>query len=180
MNINYRKLLPSDSKQYREVRLESLKAHPENFGANYEEQKSLPKLKLEEAIEHPVDEIFVIGAFDQEELIGICGFLPFVPKAILDLTNAGLIIQMYVRPTHRGRKIGLNLTKITVQEAFRVSDFERIVLGVREENISAISVYEQAGFETLEMDNFNGDANSSEFRIMIIQRKIEPRSLNDF
>lgn len=165
MKISYRQLVSDDAKEYREIRLESLKTHPESFGSTYEEQSTLPKLMFERALEQPTDERFVIGAFDQKELIGICGFIPFVLDKDLALSNAGTIIQMYVRATYSGRKIGLTLVNATVREAFKIPDIEQIVLGVKEGNISAIRVYEQAGFKT-----YNQETDNYDFRIMIIQR----------
>jgi ribosomal protein S18 acetylase RimI-like enzyme len=162
MPISYRKLASVDSRSYREIRLESLKAHPESFGSSFEEQSKLPKLMFQKALEQPVDDRFVMGAFDQQVLVGICGFIPFVFDDHHDLGNAGTIIQMYVKPAYRGRKIGLNLAQATIQEAFKISGIEQIVLGVREGNMSAIRVYEQAGFRTY-------NENDS-FLTMIIQR----------
>jgi len=97
-------------------------------------------LKKEKANEQQVDDSFVIGAFDQKELIGICGFITFVLDDVIDLSNTGTIIQMYVRSTYSGRKIGLNLTNATIREAFSISDVNQIVLGVRETNMSAIMI----------------------------------------
>ena len=74
MNISYRKLRSIDSEKYREIRLESLKLHPESFGSGYEEQSVLPKLKFEKSLEEPIDDRFVLGAFDDRGLIGICAF----------------------------------------------------------------------------------------------------------
>jgi hypothetical protein len=48
MKITYSKLLPSHAKQYRELRLESLKLYPEFFGSSFEEQNKLPELRLED------------------------------------------------------------------------------------------------------------------------------------
>lgn len=148
MTISYRKLGPDDGARYREIRLESLKAHPEVFGASYEEQARMPKLMFEAAIEEPVDERFVIGAFDGEDLAGIFGYVPFAMDESLDAGRAGTLIQMYVRPAYRGQKIGLGLTKAVVEEAFRDPELEQIVLGVKEGNVRAIRVYEEAGFRT--------------------------------
>lgn len=161
MKISYRKLVSVDSAQYREIRLESLKAHPESFGSTFDEQRKLPKLMFEKALEQPFDERFVIGAFDQKALIGICGFIPFVLDNNLDLSNVGTIIQMYVRAMYSGRKIGLNLVKATIREAFTLPDIEQIMLGVKEGNLSAVRVYEQAGFQT-----YNSETDQDDFRIM--------------
>ena len=42
MSITYRRLLAADSKRYREIRVESLKNHPETFGSGYEQQEKMP------------------------------------------------------------------------------------------------------------------------------------------
>ncbi|MFT5880605.1 MAG: hypothetical protein ACI86X_001734 [Moritella sp.] len=41
MEIQYRALMPGDSFQYRQVRLDSLKLHPECFGSGYRDQVKL-------------------------------------------------------------------------------------------------------------------------------------------
>ena len=58
-----------------------------------------------------------MGAFDQDELIGICGFVPFSLDDMMALPRAGTIIQMYVRSAYSGRRIGLKLAKAVVDEA---------------------------------------------------------------
>jgi ribosomal protein S18 acetylase RimI-like enzyme len=172
MTTSYRKLLPSDSAHYREIRLESLKTHPESFGSTFEEQKKQPKLMFEKAIEQPYDERFVVGAFDQKAIIGICGFVPFTSEDFPDLESAGTIIQMYVKPTYRGRKIGFNLVKTVVDEAFRLPNIDKVVLGVREGNTSAIRVYKQAGFLTYSPSEIKTEGHDDAFRKMIIHRGI--------
>lgn len=148
IKITYRKLLPGDAASYRQIRLESLKTDPEVFSASYEEQAKLPKLMFEAALEEPVDERFVIGSYDGEDLVGIFGYVPFVMDDSLEPGSTGTLIQMYVRPAYRGKKIGLGLTKAVVEEAFKDPEITQIVLGVKEGNVSAIRVYEEAGFRT--------------------------------
>jgi RimJ/RimL family protein N-acetyltransferase len=150
LGITYRKLLPDDAKSYREIRLESLRSHPESFDSNYDQQRNLPKLRLEKEIEQPSGDIFVMGAFDDDALIGICGFIPFGLPDSLGVSNAGTLIQMYVRSTYSGRKIGLNLVKATIETACKLAQVEQIFLGVKQGNPKAIRVYEQAGFQLYE------------------------------
>ena len=142
MSITYQKLTAVYARPYRNLRLESIKAHPESFCAVYEEQVQLPKLMFEAAIEKPVDARFVMGAFDGDVLIGICGFIPLSSPA-----NAGEFIQVYVRATYSGRKIGLELMKTAVSETFSTSSIQQIILDVKKDNLNAIHVYEQAGFQ---------------------------------
>ena len=146
MPITTRKLTAADAPAYRVIRLESLKAHPESFGSGYEQQSKLPKLMFEQALEQPVDGRFLIGALDQDELIGICGFIPFIPDNIFGLENTGAIIQMYVPAAYSRQKIGLTLLTAVLHEAFQLPEIDHIYLEVVEGNMSAIRVYEQAGF----------------------------------
>lgn len=149
--ISYRTLTVSDSKDYRDIRLESLKLYPQNYGSgrlSYEEQVKLPKLMFERAFEGQMQDRFVIGAFDNDTLIGISGFVPHVPEeGQPQVSNAGMIIQVYVKAKYRGRKIGLILTNFTIDEAFKMKGIDLIILGVKKGNISALRVYEQAGFQ---------------------------------
>ena len=162
-NISFRKLNASDAKDYREIRLESLKLYPENFGGgrfSYEEQVKLPKLMFERAFEEHMEDRFVIGAFDNDKLIGIFGFAPHISgESQPQLSNAGMIIQVYVKAEYRGRKIGLGLMSVTINEAFKMKGIDQIILGVKKGNISAIRVYEQAGlqFYKFEENEFHPD-----------------------
>jgi len=127
-------------------------------------KKKLPKLMFERALEKPIDQRFVIGAFDREKLIGICGFVPFAPDIIHGPSNVGTIVQMFVKSDYAGRKIGHILVRTTIRMAFKISDIEQIMLGVNENNKSAIRVYEQAGFKT-----FNSEFSKNGYRNMIIR-----------
>ena len=108
MKFSYRKLATVESKAYREIRLESLKAQPESFGSSFEVQSKLPKLMFEEVLERPFDDRFVVGAFDQDALVGVCGFVPFALEGFQEFKNVGTLIQMFVKPSCRGRKVGFN------------------------------------------------------------------------
>lgn len=146
MRIVYRKLQPGESPGYRDIRLESLKAHPGYFESSYQEQSSLSRLMFEEAIDQPQDERFVIGAFDNDHIVGICGFVPLTSSSFPRLENAGSLIQLYVKPHHRGRGIGLRLVENLVEGGFQIPGIDCIVLEVREDNQTAIWIFEQVGF----------------------------------
>jgi ribosomal protein S18 acetylase RimI-like enzyme len=103
---------------------------------------------FERAFEEQMDDRFVIGAFDNDKLIGICGFAPNISeKGQPQLSNAGMIIQVYVKAEYRGRKIGLGLMNNTIEEALKMKGIDQIILGVKKGNTSAIRVYEQAGLQ---------------------------------
>jgi diamine N-acetyltransferase len=150
MNITYSKLLPVHAKQYREIRLESLKLYPAFFGVTFEEQSKLPELRLERFIKQHDANHFVMGAFAEDSLIsisGLIGICGFVAHNDYDLDHTGTLIQMYVKEAFGGQKIGLGLTKAILAEAFKLANIKHVLLGVNPHNSRAIHVYEQAGFQ---------------------------------
>ena len=149
MDIYYQKLQPVHARQYREIRLESLKLYPGHFGSKYEEQKKLKELLFESIIKQEDTQNFVIGAFDKNELIGICAF---TERNGYNLMQTGSLIQVYVKKAYSGRKIGLNLVQKTIAEAVKVRDIQKIILEVNKSNYAAIRVYEQAGFEPFNLE----------------------------
>lgn len=143
MEIVYRKLTPPESGEYRKIRLESLQNAPDNFGSTYESESKKAKLAFEQNIEEQPEGKFIIGAFADGKLIGICGFSrESSPKQL----HWGYIIQMYVKPQYRGKKIGKGLLDKTMAEAFKVPGIEQLILGVITNNHNAVKVYERAGF----------------------------------
>jgi len=71
MDIKYRALRTEDSLQYRRVRLDSLKLHPECFGAKYLEQVNLQTLYFEKLIADGDEKNIMLGAFDGSKLVGL-------------------------------------------------------------------------------------------------------------
>ncbi|REC77524.1 GNAT family N-acetyltransferase [Chryseobacterium elymi] len=139
MNIQYRKLLPEESKIYRAIRLESLKKFPESFCADYEEALKTEKFRIEYNIENQLEESFVVGAFSEGQLIGICTF-------VKDENGRGNIYQMYVKEEYQGKNIGLNLIRKIIKEADdQFKDIE-IYLEVKNNNTKAFNLYKKVGF----------------------------------
>lgn len=146
MKIEYRNILPNESKVYRMIRLESLKEFPASFGANYEEALDIEKFRLEGDIENKTPERFVTGAFADNELIGICVF-------IKEGNNTGSIYQMYVKKGFQGKNIGMELIQAVIREArYRFHNIE-IELEVKPDNIKAFNLYKRAGFENIINDS---------------------------
>ena len=149
MNITYKVLEPKDSGDYRRIRLKSLKEHPDCFTAKYEEQVQLERLYFERQIEIHSQEGFMVGAYSDGSLIGICGFLE--KSDYFD--NAGTIIQMYVLPEWRKKGIGHGLVQLIKDIVTEKKTFAKIVLEVQPINHSAIHVYEKADFKKLSSSN---------------------------
>ena len=101
---------------------------------------------FEEAIEQLQDDRFVLGAFDKDQIIGICGFVSIKTQTNAGLRNIGSLIQLYGKPDYRGMGIGLHLVDYLIEEGFQIPGVGHIVLEVTEDNQPAIRIYEQAGF----------------------------------
>jgi len=139
MNIHYRKLLPKESRIYRSIRLESLKKFPESFGADYNEALKTEKFRIEYDIENQLADRFVVGAFDNDRLIGICTF-------VKDENNRGNLYQMFVKEEYQGKNIGLNLIQKVIKEAEKQLKDIEIYLEVKNDNLKAFKLYKKAGF----------------------------------
>ncbi len=139
MSIYYRLLKPADRLPYRAIRLESLQAYPGSFCARYEEQSLLPRLAFENYIAEEIRDKFIVGAFDKQQLVGICGFSR-------ESEVSGEIIQMYVQSHYQGQKIGQKLLAATIEEARQLEGLEELTLGVMIGSTPARRLYEQAGF----------------------------------
>lgn len=149
MLIEYRNLLPNESKAYRRIRLESLKEFPEAFSATYQETLNVEKLTLEYDIENQTANKFVHGVFLHHELIGICTF-------VKSDENIGNIYQMYVQKGSQGKNIGLNLVRSTIKEAQKRYGSLEIFLEVSVDNLQAKNFYLKAGFEQIQqVENSN-------------------------
>jgi len=142
-NTTYRKLKPGESAIYRAIRLESLKNYPDSFGSTYEDTLRIEKLGYETYIEESNPDNLVIGAFHEDELIGICGFFRMEDERCI---HRGVIIQMYVKPDYHGKQVGLGLINATITEVFEIPGIEQIELGVMATNIAAHKIYLKAGF----------------------------------
>lgn len=143
--ITYTKLQPSHALQYRQLRLESLKVYPDSFGSTYEEQQLKEKLAFEHYIEQAASNAFIIGAFSEDQLIGICGYYGSNDKRC---QHRGEIIQLYVQPQYQHQQIGRQLLLKTIEKAAKNPVLEQIELQVITNNTSAHKLYEKIGFQS--------------------------------
>lgn len=138
-----RKLTGADSKTYRQARLYCLKTFPGYFGSLYQDEVKKEKLFFEECLENKDCDSFIFGAWDNEECIGLCGFVP--EKRTLT-RHRGELIQMFVHPTYQRQNIGEKLVHAIINEAFSNPEIEQITLGVVSTNAAAINLYKKMGF----------------------------------
>jgi ribosomal protein S18 acetylase RimI-like enzyme len=136
-NIQIRKLLPSDARSYREIRLEALAKSPEAFGSSVESEAAHALSWFEDRLAS--SEVF--GAFRDDDLLGVAGYyIAEGPKRAHKATLWG----MYVRPQARNMAVGRRLA-VAVIDAAR-PHVELIQLCVVSENQVAMRIYSGLGF----------------------------------
>ena len=132
-----RLLMTADAAQYRELRLESLRLHPEAFASTFERESEQPLSWFEDRITQGN----VFGAFAGDELAGVAGCWPQQgPKVSHKATLWG----MYVRPAARNAGLGRRLVEAVVTHAS--TRVEQLQLGVVSANEAAFGLYRSMGF----------------------------------
>src|SRR5215510_5390941 len=101
--IIVRALTGTDAKAFQAIRLRSLKEHPEAFAAAYEDESDIPLERAVERLNEPTTERFLLGAFVNDELIGIAGGSR---DSLRKSRHRAHIGGMYVVPEARGRGVG--------------------------------------------------------------------------
>jgi len=139
-----RLLTAKDAPTYRDIRLESLREHPEAFGARYEEQSKLRKLFFEEELEREDSIHKLIGVFKLRKLVGLCTLTPHGPYSELN--------QMYVRSGHRSKGIAQKLITFAAKAA-QAHGSKSLRLSVRIANKPALKTYQAFGFEILDRND---------------------------
>lgn len=169
MSVEYRKLKPSESKKYREIRLECLQNAKDNFGSTYEESVIMPELFFETAIKNEDEYNKIFGAFHGDTLAAICGYRR---ESSLKTRHRALLVQVYTKPEYRGKNISYELMKCMIDKLFEDETMQQITLGVVSDNHEAIKVYERLGFKEygLHKNYFkDGDIYRNE-RLMMLEK----------
>lgn len=148
----------TDAPNYRVLRLEALKNHPEAFSSDYESNLSKPMSYWEERLRAQRTDTTVRMYIAESEgsLIGMCGI---VRENSPKVKHSALIISVYVQPEWRGLRIGDGLITACVDWA-RTEQIRVVKLAVVTTNAPAIRCYARCGFQVYGIEPmaiFTGD-----------------------
>jgi ribosomal protein S18 acetylase RimI-like enzyme len=129
--------------QWSRLRLEALERDPEAFSSSVEEHKKLTLDEIRKRLGSVSGDSFVLGAFENERLIGTAGFYREQgPKT----RHKGHIWGVYVTPGSRGQGCGRRLLEALVQRARTIEGVEQIQLSVASTQTAAAKLYRSLGF----------------------------------
>ena len=138
MTISVRRLGMADVPALRELRLESLRLHPECFGADLEAEEAMSV----EDMAARMNTGYSFGGFVDDVLSGL---VVFVKPKNKKTGHTGDLGAMYVRANARGTGLGDALVEAVIDQAVATGT-EQIKLLVNAENPHAIKLYERHGF----------------------------------
>lgn len=143
MKIKFRLLNVTDIESYKQLRLACLKNYPDHFGTTYEEELLDGSSKFSKVLAANDNNDFMFGAFANDELKGICGF---VQQGRIKTKQHGEIVQMYVDPSFSGKGTGTKLLQHAIEKAFENKAIDQVLLSVVYSNEKAVATYKKAGF----------------------------------
>lgn len=136
-----RRLERSDLADFRSVRLDALRLHPEAFGSSYEEEAHEA---LEEFARFLARPCATFGAVAGDTLVGIAG-LHVSPR--LKQRHRGKLVGVYVDAAFRRSGLARGLTE-TVISAARQARLRSLSLAVTVGNAPARRLYASLGFQS--------------------------------
>jgi RimJ/RimL family protein N-acetyltransferase len=167
ISLKVRRLEASDVADYRELRLESLKIHPEAFASSWEYESEKPISWWAERLETAA----VFGGWvNNSPLVGIVRF--GVPDAA-KLRHKGMLWGMYVRPEARGTGLALALVQQVVAHARPL--VEQVCLTVVASNVAARRLYSAAGFEEYGLERRALKVGSEYYDEVLMVLPLSPR-----
>jgi len=143
MQTHIRTVTAADAAAYQALRLRALQEHPEAFGSDYADEAIRPLAAVAERLQD-LPERFMLGAWQDEELIGMVAFGQSPGKKV---RHRGSIGGMYIALEARGRGIGRALINGLVERARPLPHLEEITLAVTVGNAAARGLYVATGFE---------------------------------
>ncbi|HEU4648729.1 MAG TPA: GNAT family N-acetyltransferase [Gemmatimonadales bacterium] len=137
-----RKLTPFDADTYIELRREALTLAPFAFAASLTDDAVLSAPLLREALGTQTQAIF--GAFGPD-LAGVVGIYR---EAAVKTRHKARLWGLYVRPAHRGQRLGRQLVEAALTFARGLEGVHQVHLGVADRATEARALYAALGFQT--------------------------------
>lgn len=143
--IEIRRLTADDAHAFFSLRLEALERDPLAFTESAAEHHAITIENIAKKLGSDGDnnDSFVLGAFNQDALIGMVGFARLAPEK---RRHKAMIWGVYVREEWRGKGIARVLMSEVLARAKTVDGLEQILLSVGTKQNVARKLYQSFGF----------------------------------
>lgn len=147
LNLKVIKLDPTRFKEFKDLRLSALRNDPLAFGISFEEENKRSNFDLKsDLVESLKKNGQAVWLFAEVEgcLVGL-GQIKFAKRE--KFSHIARLSGIYVEKKYRGRGIGKDLVKATIQEVIARPDIVKIKLVVNTTQKVAVSLYSTFGFK---------------------------------
>lgn len=150
-----RRIEPADAATWHALRKRAVREHPDAFLTSFAEEQSTPLEAVAARLAVPIEDVFVLGAFLSETLVGTLGVYRQTHEKG---RYRALVWGVYVADEARRRGVARALFEAAIDLSRRLG-VERLTLAVKTDNTPARSLYVALGFVTwgIERDAFRVD-----------------------
>ena len=141
--MQIRPLTPHDAEAWWHLRLVGLKDEPHSFAESAEEHEARSLEQTREHFRSFSSENFIVGAFENGELVGMTGFYREKHKKF---RHKGTIWGVYVRRESRGKGMARAVLAEVIRRARMIEGLEQILLIVAATQEKPMRLYESLGF----------------------------------
>jgi ribosomal protein S18 acetylase RimI-like enzyme len=132
------------------LRMTALQTDPWSFAESVEELQQISVEEYGQRISAGDDGNFVIGAFEGERSVGMCGFYR---ETLLKRRHKGHLWGVFVLPAARGKGLGRALAERAIAAARELPDLKSIQLTVSVTRDAARGLYRQLGFRVFGVES---------------------------
>ncbi|WP_147111256.1 GNAT family N-acetyltransferase [Tateyamaria sp. syn59] len=137
--FSYRTLIATDASAWLALRKEGARVAPKGFLVTLDEVRKMDEAGAQKALEFGG----MRGVFEDETLVGFCGYRPQQLQRIRHRAELG---PFYVTPSQQGSGAAQVMMKGILEEA-RAGGVAQIELTVAPDNARAIAFYKRQGFQ---------------------------------
>ncbi|HJU21634.1 MAG TPA: GNAT family N-acetyltransferase [Casimicrobiaceae bacterium] len=166
--MNIRALEVADVPTYRALMLDAYASDPDAFTSTPAERLAEPLSWWQKRVCDPGGASQAFGTFDGERLVGA---VAIEYSSRFKVRHKASIVGMIVTARYRGRGAGRDLLSAALDHARARDGIEGVALTVTDDNLSAIRLYEDAGFTRFGVERmavFTGTEYKSKIHMQLL------------